>query len=305
MGSQTLEGEVLEHSGRRCCICFGLHFDFEVKRGQIAHLDHNHQNNDIDNLAFLCFVHHDEYDTRTSQSKGWTIEEAKHYRAELFNEIERRRNAAKHGEKIAVQSYQELAFGDVSSSSPVFLDAVDRNTGEKYLGITAFRPDDARFTFDATNPNHFDARIVRLYVDVVKFVSIDILGVWEGGLGGGMRYRNFICEIDSKVGSYTCSQLSEEFDYFKLSYGETEAFRIRVRAIVEGIYHLRLGIEYSIAGQSRRVELDDKMLRIAIFDPLFHEPSYDLDNRLPDSACRTKDLSQRNQSIPKLDVVWV
>jgi hypothetical protein len=283
MGSQTLEGEVLERSGRRCCICFGLHGDFEVKRGQIAHLDHNHQNNNIDNLAFLCLAHHDEYDTRTSQSKGWTIEEAKYYRTKLFEEIEKRRNAITQGEDLAAQEYKGLVFSDLIISSPIFFDAVDQNTGQKYLGVDAFRPDSARFTFDVTNPNHFDVRILRLYVDVVKFISIDMVGIWEGGLGGGMTYRDFVCEVEPKVGSYICSQLSECFDYLKLTYGETEAFRIRVRAIAEGIYHLRLGAEFSIAGKSKRVELDDKVLRIGVFDPLFHEPSDDLSNRLVDS----------------------
>ncbi len=107
-------------------------------------------------------------------------------------------------------------------------------------------------------------------------------GVWEGGLGGGMTYRDFVCEIDPKVGSYACSQLSEGFDYLKLPYGEAEAFRIRVRAIAEGIYHLRLGVEYSIAGQNKRVELDENVLRIGVFDPLFHQPSFDVSNRLSD-----------------------
>ena len=87
---------------------------------------------------------------------------------------------------------------------------------------------------------------------------------------------------DPKVGSYTCFQISEGFDYLKLTYGETEAFRIRVRAIAEGIYHLRLGMEYSIVGQSKRVELDDKVLQIGVFDPLFHELSFDLSSRQPD-----------------------
>jgi len=80
MGGLTPQQEVLERSGRRCCLCFGLYGNLSCKRGQIAHLDHNHQNNIVDNLAFLCLEHHDEYDTCTSQSKGWTIKEAKLYR---------------------------------------------------------------------------------------------------------------------------------------------------------------------------------------------------------------------------------
>src|SRR5690606_6228538 len=40
-------------------------------------------NNAVDNLVFLCFADHDEYDSRTSQSKGLTSEELRQYRAQL------------------------------------------------------------------------------------------------------------------------------------------------------------------------------------------------------------------------------
>jgi hypothetical protein len=76
--------EVLIRSRRRCCFCFGLHQDVTVKQGQIAHLDQDRNNIRPDNLAFLCLPHHDSYDTRTSQSKGLTIGEARSYRAELY-----------------------------------------------------------------------------------------------------------------------------------------------------------------------------------------------------------------------------
>ena len=61
--------DVLLFSARRCCLCFGLNNDFEEKQGQIAHVDHDSANPDFDNLAFLCFNHHDRYDSKTRQSK--------------------------------------------------------------------------------------------------------------------------------------------------------------------------------------------------------------------------------------------
>ncbi len=82
-----IETEVLTQSARRCCICFGLQFDLSTKQGQIAHLDGDPSNFDFDNLAFLCLAHHDEYDTRTSQSKGLTIHETKQYRTLLYQAI--------------------------------------------------------------------------------------------------------------------------------------------------------------------------------------------------------------------------
>lgn len=81
--AKDLEASVLLQSRRRCCICYGLRRDAGVKRGQIAHLDRSRENNRPDNLVFLCLEHHDEYDSRTSQSKNLTATEVKVFRAEL------------------------------------------------------------------------------------------------------------------------------------------------------------------------------------------------------------------------------
>jgi len=76
--------DILLRSGRRCCLCFGLKNDHTEKKGQIAHLDHDPSNNEPDNLAFLCLDHHDEYDSKTSQSKSLQLIEVKAYRENLY-----------------------------------------------------------------------------------------------------------------------------------------------------------------------------------------------------------------------------
>lgn len=81
--------EVLTRSRRRCCVCYGLHRDGNTKQGQIAHLDQDNRNNRPDNLAFLCLPHHDAYDSRTSQSKGFTVGEVRAYRNELYSHMQR------------------------------------------------------------------------------------------------------------------------------------------------------------------------------------------------------------------------
>jgi hypothetical protein len=80
-----IQDQVVLLSRRRCCICFALHGDFDVKQGQLAHLDHDNTNSDLDNLAFLCLLHHDLYDSTTSQSKGLRESEVKQHRAELYD----------------------------------------------------------------------------------------------------------------------------------------------------------------------------------------------------------------------------
>jgi len=81
------EVEVLLRSARRCCVCFGLNRDLDEKRGQVSHLDRNPSNIDLENLVFLCLPHQDQYDTRTSQSKGLTIAEVKEYRSRLHDAV--------------------------------------------------------------------------------------------------------------------------------------------------------------------------------------------------------------------------
>jgi hypothetical protein len=82
-----IQDQVILLARRRCCVCFGLCGDVDVKAGQIAHLDHNHNNNEPDNLAFLCLDHHDQYDSKTSQSKGLRENEIRRYRTELYTNV--------------------------------------------------------------------------------------------------------------------------------------------------------------------------------------------------------------------------
>lgn len=88
--SPDVQARILGETRRRCAICFGLEGDLGRKKGQIAHLDKDASNNAPANLAFLCFDHHDEYDSTTSQSKGLSRLEVLKYRDDLLAELERR-----------------------------------------------------------------------------------------------------------------------------------------------------------------------------------------------------------------------
>lgn len=79
-----VQTQIFDKSGRRCCVCFCLNSDNTVKKGQVAHLDQNPSNNKFENLAWLCFDHHDEYDSKTSQSKGLQKDEIAFYRDKLY-----------------------------------------------------------------------------------------------------------------------------------------------------------------------------------------------------------------------------
>lgn len=81
---RDLETQLLVASRRRCALCFGLHRTDAPTKGQIAHLDRNASNNSMENLVWLCLDHHDTYDSRTSQSKGFTLDEVRTYRDQLY-----------------------------------------------------------------------------------------------------------------------------------------------------------------------------------------------------------------------------
>ncbi|NNU80908.1 HNH endonuclease [Halovulum dunhuangense] len=80
----NIEADVLWESKRRCAVCFSLYGILDVKKGQIAHINKDRNDNRIENLVFLCFDHHDQYDSVTSQSKNFTKIEMKRYRDELL-----------------------------------------------------------------------------------------------------------------------------------------------------------------------------------------------------------------------------
>jgi len=83
-----LETDVLVQYRRRCCLCYYLQDRrSEVRQGQIAHLNKKSSDHRFENLVWLCMEHHDAFDSRTSQSKGYTTGEVRHHRDALLKEL--------------------------------------------------------------------------------------------------------------------------------------------------------------------------------------------------------------------------
>ncbi|MCG3180923.1 MAG: hypothetical protein BIFFINMI_03288 [Phycisphaerae bacterium] len=87
--SRADEAELLAKCRRRCCVCLALDHDASEKKGQLAHLDHDRSNNEIDNFVYLCQLHHDTYDSKTSQTKNLTEDEVRLYRQKLHDAVAR------------------------------------------------------------------------------------------------------------------------------------------------------------------------------------------------------------------------
>ena len=88
---EKVQAKVLKECRRRCCLCVALEFDKSEKSGQIAHIDRINTNNSEENLVFLCLRHHDEYDSKTSQRKGYTKVELKSYKQDLLDLVAQNR----------------------------------------------------------------------------------------------------------------------------------------------------------------------------------------------------------------------
>jgi len=79
---------VLGKCRRRCALCYYFDFDTSFKKGQLAHIDRNPNNNSESNLVYLCLRHHDEYDTSPSQTKKLTPEEVMDAKRDIEKSIE-------------------------------------------------------------------------------------------------------------------------------------------------------------------------------------------------------------------------
>lgn len=146
---ETTQAEILIQSRRRCCVCFGLSRDDAIKKGQIAHLDRNRDNNDPSNLAFLCLEHHDEYDSRTSQSKGLSRLEIQRYRDELTSNYGGWSAVFKQQELLNFLAFQAdlpamaatavkaglsvTCFGEDVAFEALIADSMDSCDGDRYV----------------------------------------------------------------------------------------------------------------------------------------------------------------------------
>ena len=81
---EDVRAEILIRSKRICAFCFWFHNDSSVKlRGQIAHVDRNPSNSELENGVYLCKEDHDEYDMTSNRSQRLSPAELKQARANV------------------------------------------------------------------------------------------------------------------------------------------------------------------------------------------------------------------------------
>jgi len=158
----STQADILQDSLRRCAICVDYNSDLNLKRGQIAHIDHDKNNNKQSNLVFLCLEHHDEYDSSTSQSKGWTQEELKRskknleaiikkHKEEIYPEIIRTiPNKPTANEKIIIKEKRHIISPEIYNLRiPIYY--AYRDLVRKIVGHAKIEMDDL---FEFANKTH-------------------------------------------------------------------------------------------------------------------------------------------------------
>ena len=84
---EAIQVQIFTKCMRRCVLCYVLKGDRRAKNGQIAHIDRNRANSTLENAAYLCLNHHDEYDGKRKQSKRFKPDELKHYQNLLYEAV--------------------------------------------------------------------------------------------------------------------------------------------------------------------------------------------------------------------------
>jgi hypothetical protein len=163
--SRAIETEILIKCKRRCALCFGFESDVEKKKGQLAHVDRDKANASKENAAFLCALHHDEYDTTSKQTKGITPDELKSYQKSLYSYLassgawtetkgtaRTRRRARTNG--ISLELYDRRV--PMYRTTIQFLRAVLKDLRPDLQEILNFAgdADEALFLFDETIANY-------------------------------------------------------------------------------------------------------------------------------------------------------
>jgi hypothetical protein len=69
-GLSAVPGQGDDQSCQRCALCIHWQGDRSAEPGQLAHIDQDRTNNTEDDLALLCQLYHDGYDTTPSQTKA-------------------------------------------------------------------------------------------------------------------------------------------------------------------------------------------------------------------------------------------
>jgi len=153
------EAEVMFKSDLQCCIC-------QKKGDHIHHLDGKSNNNNIDNLALLCFEHHNQATITGSLSKKLSRQTILNYREHHYKMVEFARQRQLGTFDKPVDTMTEEKFLIIAKNATIIVEI--EKIKEQYFGANWDRRPDilgqlSKFT---NHSNH------RLALDIFEFLSL-------------------------------------------------------------------------------------------------------------------------------------
>jgi hypothetical protein len=126
---RDVEAQILTKSRRICAFCFYFADDRSVKmRGQIAHIDRDPSNAAVENGAYLCKDHHDEYDMTSNQSKRISPAELEEARALVYEFLQSGGlpvSGKKSGKRAILPGKKGVSLAVYERRIPIYRTAVD------------------------------------------------------------------------------------------------------------------------------------------------------------------------------------
>jgi hypothetical protein len=156
------------------------------------------------------------------------------------------------------------------------MDAFDKNNSTQVFSKICAEPisilkgqpnpgsEDVFLSFDVTNHDSSEMRIGNIYVDVIKYNQIYNPKIIQK-FGVRKTIGNF-CNIGPAIGSYKCKTLLDDDEYIYLPPKESEHLSINVNTDVQGIYQLRISLDYVIDGETHRIVVGQVPGMIGFFD---------------------------------------
>lgn len=131
-------------------------------------------------------------------------------------------------------------------------------------GKPGFDLQDVQLTFDVTNPNALDIKIVAVFVNVLSFQHLTVLDIEP--LASGGTTRRYSCHIKPVPGSYRAALTQQGIDFLKLSPGELEEIGLQIKTATPGAYRLGISLEYTLAEITQTVNVGTLGQDVAFFE---------------------------------------
>jgi hypothetical protein len=112
---ETVEAEVMFKSNRECCVC-------DKKGDHIHHVDGDNSNNQIDNLALLCFYCHDEATKEGSLRKKLTPKTIIKFREHKYQVIDAKRKTALNVFNSPIDNLTSEELLDITKSAVIIIE---------------------------------------------------------------------------------------------------------------------------------------------------------------------------------------